>query len=171
MNTLKPKIYVACLASDELGKPFGAWIDAAQSPEDLEKEITDLLNASPAPNACQWIIQGKEDFGEIEIESITDVAEISALALFLEEHGAAAAALMGEKDLTIDETRQALTNTYAGEFDCDEDFAKHWFEQLYPEVPSNITDHLNFEDLAENLLEWDYFNIYMDGKEYYFRVE
>ena len=46
-----PEIYVACLASYNDGVHHGEWIDAAQDPEDLEREIfTRILKTSPRPN-------------------------------------------------------------------------------------------------------------------------
>ena len=46
-----PSIYVACLASYNNAILHGVWIDATQSEDDIMKEIWEMLDKSPEPNA------------------------------------------------------------------------------------------------------------------------
>ncbi len=53
-----PSIYVACLASYNNAILHGVWIDATQSEDDIMKEIWEMLDNSPEPNAEEYAIHG-----------------------------------------------------------------------------------------------------------------
>ena len=58
-----PRIYVASLADYNEGRLYGAWIDAAQDPDDLGKAVEQMLAAAPSPCAEEWAIHDYEGFG------------------------------------------------------------------------------------------------------------
>jgi antirestriction protein len=49
----EPKIYVACLADYNAGRLHGAWIDADQDPDDIEREVWAMLRESKDPNVMR----------------------------------------------------------------------------------------------------------------------
>lgn len=51
--TNTPRIYVACLASYNAGRLHGAWVDADQDPDDIEREVWAMLRKSPEPNVTR----------------------------------------------------------------------------------------------------------------------
>jgi len=56
-----PTLYVACLASHNAGIPHGAWLDATDL-DVLRHEISDLLAASPIPDAVEYICLNADGF-------------------------------------------------------------------------------------------------------------
>ncbi len=55
-----PSIYVACLASYNNAILHGVWIDAMQSEDDIMKEIWEMLDNRPEPNAEEYAIHDYE---------------------------------------------------------------------------------------------------------------
>ena len=83
--TETPRIYVACLAAYNNGKLHGAWIDANQDAEDLQKAVQKMLSQSPEPGAEEWAIHDYEAFDGVEIHESESFETVSALARFIEE--------------------------------------------------------------------------------------
>jgi len=57
----------ACLAAYNDGYLHGEWIDAKQSPEDIEHDVRKMLAKSPVPHAEEWAIHDFE-LGGVQIE-------------------------------------------------------------------------------------------------------
>ncbi len=72
-----PRIYVACLAAYNNGHLHGRWIDAAQDAEDIQSEISEMLSASPIPNAEEWAIHGATSKSHLLSEVETPLVEPS----------------------------------------------------------------------------------------------
>lgn len=53
----RPRIYVACLAAYNNGRLHGRWIDA-NTPDEIWREVSAMLRASPEPDAEEWAIHG-----------------------------------------------------------------------------------------------------------------
>lgn len=82
-----PRIYAACLAAYNSGRLHGRWIDAIQDPEDIQAEISEMLAASPIPDAEEWAIHDYEGFEGARLEEYSGIEKAHALALFIVEHG------------------------------------------------------------------------------------
>jgi antirestriction protein len=85
---LRPRIYVASLSDYNAGRLHGAWIEAAQDPEDLGLEIKTMLELSPEPGAEEWAIHDHDEFGPARLSEYESLATVSAIATGLEQHGA-----------------------------------------------------------------------------------
>ena len=67
------RIYVASLSDYNAGRLHGAWIDAAQEPEQIEAEIAWMLKQSPEPIAEEWAIHDHEGFGGVRLSEYEQV--------------------------------------------------------------------------------------------------
>ncbi|MEC3979532.1 antirestriction protein ArdA [Amycolatopsis sp. H20-H5] len=84
-----PRVYVADLVSLERGIRHGLWIDALQDTDELDADITAMLDSSPTVGAAQWAIHGAEDFAGINLSTLTDTTLISRLARGVADYGEA----------------------------------------------------------------------------------
>ena len=120
-TTIRPRIYVACLASYNAGKLYGKWIDADQDADDIQAEVDAMLAASPAPDAEEWAIHDSEGLGRIgEWESFERVA---AIGQAIAEAGDDAPALLAWLDYDSSNDPEDFADCYAGEWDSLADFA------------------------------------------------
>jgi antirestriction protein len=63
LSSVKPRIYVACLAAYNSGYLHGQWINADQPAAKIFAEIRDMLQASPESGAEEWAVHDYEGFG------------------------------------------------------------------------------------------------------------
>lgn len=80
MAVLKPRIYVACLASLHEGSEYGAWIEVEGDAWQLWTRVRDMLLTSPAANADAFAVQDFEGFGAVNIAPTTGLDVIAELA-------------------------------------------------------------------------------------------
>ncbi len=160
MNSqLKPMIYVACLAAYNAGTLHGEWIDAAQDVEALNESVQEILKQSPEQFAEEWAIHDYEGFGDIRIAEYHGLAEVSRLALLVEEHGeafAAYAAHVGQETATQD----AFFDAYSGHWESELAYAEHLFDELYlHEIPEHVRYYVDYEAFSRDLFMDGYFSV------------
>lgn len=115
-TNLEPRIHVVELDSAERGTQHGRWIDANQSPEDLDDDIAAMSDSARTVDAADWSIDDSEDFGGIDLTTVTDTSLISQLARGVVEHGHAFAAwnrLIAPDREQINHFEQVYVGTYA----------------------------------------------------------
>lgn len=86
---LNPRIYVASLADYNAGRLHGRWIEAAQDPDDLQREIDAMLAESLEPHAEEWAIHDFEDFNGLHLGEWENLDHVSQVANGIKEHGIA----------------------------------------------------------------------------------
>jgi antirestriction protein len=138
----EPQIYVASLSDYNAGRLHGRWIDAAQDPEKIHAEITDLLEASPQRGAEEWATHDYQGFGPVAIDEYESVARIARLACGIVEHGMAFAhwAAVLESD----------------QWDRLDDFSDH-FRGCWPTMEayaSELLQDMGAYDALEQLSSW-----------------
>lgn len=79
METLKPRIYVACLAAQHEGRIHGAWIDVEGDAWSLWERVRDMLLNSPAANADAFAISDCQGFGTAHIRPFTGLDVVVAM--------------------------------------------------------------------------------------------
>ena len=125
----QPRIYVASLADYNEGRLYGAWIDAAQDEDELDRAVKEMLAQSPSPGAEEWAIHDYEGFGELRIDESESFAAVAKIARGIKEHGpafAAWAAHIGTDSEALDEFEDA----YMGEWENAVAFAEEMFADL-----------------------------------------
>jgi antirestriction protein len=120
-TTIRPRIYVACLASYNAGRLYGKWIDAGQDADGIQADVDAMLAASPDPYAEEWAIHDSEGLGRIgEWESFDRVA---AIGQAIAEAGDDAPALLEWIDNDSNSDPEEFADCYAGCWDSLADFA------------------------------------------------
>jgi len=158
MDTLTdaPKIYVACLASYNNGKLYGKWINANQSAEEIQEEISELLKGSPEPLAEEWAIHDYEGFEGISINEYESMEKVAELAELIQEHGEAfgAYACYVGQDYA---TSEGFEEAYNGEWNSEEEFGEDLMGECH-EIPEHLEFYIDYSKFTRDLFINDYFS-------------
>jgi antirestriction protein len=146
----RPRIYVASLSDYNAGRLHGAWIDAAQEPEQIENEIAWMLKQSPEPIAEEWAIHDHDGFGGVQLSEYEPIQRVSRIARGILEHGTAFAAWVNHSD---DDERalQSFEDCYLGAWPSRREFAEETlsdlgFDKLIEEhVPDHFVPYVRFD--------------------------
>lgn len=158
-HEVTPRIYVACLSSYNNGILHGAWIDAAQSPEDITAEVHAMLARSPMPGAEEWAIHDYEGFYDCSLSENEGFAEVSELAAFIAEQGRLGAELVSHFGSDLEAARRALEESYAGEYPSLADFAEELTTQSIT-IPQQLAYYIDYSAMARDMeLNGDVFTI------------
>jgi antirestriction protein len=148
-TNLQPRIYVACLAAYNSGHLHGAWIDAAQEPWSIYDDVKAMLAASPIAGAEEWAIHDHEGFGEVRIEEYAGFERVSALALFIADHGDIGAALLDHYSGDLDEAREAMADRYMGSHASLADYVQDMTEETTA-VPQGLRFYIDYQAMARD---------------------
>jgi antirestriction protein len=155
----QPKIYVACLAAYNNGFLHGAWIDAAQEPWAIYDEVKTMLAASPVTVADEWAIHDYECFGGARIEEYTSLETVSALAMFIAEHGELGGALLAHFSGDIDEAREAIEDRYHGCHASLADYVQELTEEATL-IPPSLRYYIDYRAMARDAeMNGDFFTV------------
>lgn len=146
-----PRVYAACLAAYNNGILHGRWIDAAQEPQDIWREISAMLEASPIPNAEEHAFHDYEGFGAANIEEYTSVERIARLAAFIESHGEDLGGGVLEHFGGDIENAEAAFENYAGEHKSVADFAQDLTEDSGVEIPKELQYYIDWQAMGRDM--------------------
>jgi antirestriction protein len=147
-----PRIWVTDLAAYNAGVHHGRWIEAAQEPEEIQREIDELLASSPEPGAEEWAIFDQEGWCGLELGQYANVETISGAANLLAEHGPVFGALVayfGGVD-HLDEAERAMTESYQGTFRDLAEWAESYVEDTGIECAEPWRNYIDFERWAND---------------------
>jgi antirestriction protein len=139
-----PRIYVACLAAYNNGHLYGEWIDCNQDAELIQKEIQEMLAASPVPDAEEWAIHASENWHGITINEHEDIEKLAELSQLISEHGKAIAyyyAHFGELE--------DFEERYRGTYENEENFVYESLEE------QGVIKAVEEAGLAEYYIDWE----------------
>ena len=145
----RPRIYVACLAAYNNGRLHGRWIDAT-TPDEIWREVSAMLRASPEPHAEEWAIHDYEGFEGANLSEYASFETVCALADFIEEHGELGAKLMSHFGDDLAEARAAFED-YAGKYRSAADFAEQLHEDTVTEIPESLRYYIDWQALARDM--------------------
>ena len=109
----RPRIYVACLAAYNNGRLHGRWIDAT-TPDEIWREVSAMLRASPEPHAEEWAIHDYEGFEGATLSEYASFDTVCELAEFIGEHGQLGARIYQHYDNDMEQARAAFED-YCGD--------------------------------------------------------
>lgn len=143
------KIYVACLAAYNNGILHGRWIDATLGEDHIWERIKAMLAASPIPGAEEHAIHDYEGFDGVSISEYSGIAEVAALAEFIDDHGAIAGKLV-EYFGDLEEAKTALEDRYCGIYSSVADYAQELTEQT-TDIPDSLHYYIDWGRMARDL--------------------
>ena len=153
----RPRIYVACLAAYNAGTLHGAWIDVT-TPEDIWREVSAMLRASPEEGAEEFSIHDYEGFEGLTLSEWESFEHVCALADFIGEHGALGAKLIRETG-GLEEAQDAFGN-YAGCHRSLAEFAEQLWGETGEAIPKGLEPYIDWEAMARDMeLSGDVFTI------------
>lgn len=159
-----PRIYAACLAAYNNGYLHGCWIEAAQDSEEIDAEISEMLKASPIPQAEEWAIHDFEGFEGARLEEYSGIDRAHAFAVFIVEHGRLGGELLNHFCGDLEEAELALEN-YAGEYKCLADFAQELTEETM-QIPEALAYYIDYAAMARDMeLNGDVFTLELGHEE------
>ncbi len=147
-----PRIYVASLSDYNAGRLHGAWIDAAQEPEDLQLHINAMLSKSKETIAEEWAIHDFENFNGLHLGEWEDLTHVSRVAKGITEHGLAFAhfATIAASDDELDQ----FDDAYQGHWDSLTAYADNMLDDFGIEraldsaVPESLRPYVRFDSEA-----------------------
>ena len=139
----QPRIYVASLADYNEGRLHGAWIDAAQDEEELERCVTEMLVRSPSPGAEEWAIHDYEGFGLLRLDEFESLETVAKVAAGIVTHGPAFAAWASHVEADYKQLEE-FEEAYIGEWESGKAFAEEMIEDLgqLEEIRRDLPEHL-----------------------------
>lgn len=143
------KIYVACLAAYNNGILHGCWIDATQGEDHIWDGIKAMLKSSPEADAEEYAIHGYDGFEGAYVSEHSGIAELAALAAFIEAHGAIAGKLVAHFG-DLEDAKTALEDHYCGVYESVADFAQQITEET-TQIPENLQYYIDYERMARDL--------------------
>lgn len=158
-NQPHPRIYVASLADYNDGRLHGAWIDAAQDPEDLQRCVQAMLDASPSAFAEEWAIHDYDGFEFVRLAESESMETVSKIALGIEEHGRAFAAWASEVGLDSSDLDN-FADAYMGHWESPRAFAEEmlddlgYLDEFNKALPEHLAPYITFdyEGFAQDLV-------------------
>lgn len=160
---MRPRIYVACLASYNAGRLHGRWIDADQDAEVIREEISEMLAGSDEPFAEEWAIHDHEGFGGYRLSEHESIEEVARIAADIAEHGEVFGALLSYTE-DLDLAEELMKEGYCGELNSPADYVEEFMRQIC-EIPECLDFYIDWERMAD---DWkssgDLLTIEVEGK-------
>ena len=163
---LNPQIYVACLASYNVGIIHGEYIDATLEADEIKEEIQIVLESSPIKDAEEYAIHDYEDFCGAQLGEYPELENVSNVAKFLVKHGKLGAEVLSHFSCDLEEAIEAIEEQYLGEHESLEDYAQEYVEQSGLNIPESIKNYVDYESMGGDMeLGGDLFTIETGYKE------
>ena len=147
-----PRIYVACLASYNNAILHGVWIDATDSLDDIQSQVTAMLKASPIEEVAEeYAIHDYEGFGDISLSEYCGLRHAHEMACFIEKHNELfASAVLDYCGNDLSEASEMIEDRYMGEYAKLADYAEEIIESSY-DVPKGLAFYIDYEAFARDL--------------------
>ena len=144
-----PRIYVADLAAYNNGKLHGVWIDVLDGIDEIWNQINTMLKASPEPLAEEYSIHDYEGFGSYRVSEYEGIAEIHAIAEFLEKHPDFGSDLL-DYCYDLDEAKRFAEENYQGCYKSLEDYAETFTEETGADIPEHLAPYIDYAKMGRD---------------------
>ncbi|MGB3203749.1 MAG: antirestriction protein ArdA [Crinalium sp.] len=136
----EPSVYVICLAAEDEGLEYGAWINANQGEYEISDDIDSLLACSPAEEDLKgWEVENSRNFEDIEVSG-DDADDIGELGRAIAEHGEAF--VLFYKNNPVKEPYRKVVSQFNREF-----------KKYYTSENAFVSEMLNEDGTLEKLSE------------------
>lgn len=148
-ETLKPRIYVACLAAYNSGHLHGAWISVEDDANAVREQIYTMLVTSPVAGAEEYAIHDYEDFGGVTISEYAGIDRLVEIASFLRERGILGALVLEHLCGDLEAAASALDEDYRGVFESLADCYQDMIEETVT-IPEALRLYIDWEAMARD---------------------
>jgi antirestriction protein len=153
------RIYVADLAAYNNGILHGVWINATQELDDIQEQISQMLEASPIGDAEEYAIHDYEGFGTYSVSEYEGIQSLHEVACFIEEHGEIAGELLSQFGDNIEDAQKAIEENYSGCYASLADYAEELTEDT-AQIPEHLVYYIDYEKMGRDMeLSGDIFTI------------
>jgi len=153
------RIYVACLAAYNNGVLHGVWIDAPESLDDIQKQVSTMLASSPVDDAEEYAIHDYEGFEGYKISEYEGLQSANDIACFIEEYGTVGAEILSYACGDINDAENIMINQRCGEYKSVADFAEQLTKDT-SEIPEHLEYYIDYERMGRDMeLSGDIFTI------------
>ena len=148
---IRPRVYVASLSDYNDMRLHGVWLDAAQSVEELDRAVQDMLDNSQHPGAEEYAVHDHEGWHGWTPAEFSPLGAIAAVGAGLVEHGPAFGhwiAYLGEVD---DGTEGRFEEAFLGEWPSVLSYAENLTEDLGLQItvePEPWSHYVSFDHQA-----------------------
>jgi antirestriction protein len=149
--TLRPMVWIGCLAAYNNGELHGDWVDAAVEGEELVRSAQEILSRSPEPDAEEWAIFDDDEFGGYRVEQYDSLEHVARVARGIREHGHAFAAwaqLHDGDEAMLD----SFEDAFLGEYESPEAWGREVLDELNLDgflrigaIPETIRPYLHID--------------------------
>jgi antirestriction protein len=148
-----PRVYVASLSDYNSGRLYGKWLDAATTGEELYRQVSAMLAASPTPGAEEFAIHDYENFGPVRISEYESLESVTRIARGIAEHGPAFAHWASLVESTDAETLGRFEDNYEGHFADLEAYGEsiiemYGFERALEDLPDLLAPYVQIDTAA-----------------------
>lgn len=144
------QIYVADLAAYNNAILHGVWIDATQTPDEMNEQIQAMLKQSPVDDAEEYAIHDHEGFERAPVSEWESLDNIHTMACFIAEYGALGAELINHFG-DIAEAVKSVEEGYHGCYASIGDYAEQFTEET-TDIPQHIQYYIDFDRMGR---EWE----------------
>ena len=129
-----PHIWIASLADYVSGRLHGAWIDATQTPEQLETAARAILASSPEAGAEEWAIHDYDGFGTLRLGEYESFETVSIIGRGIAKHGPAFAAWIDQLQDNGETITENLLDDFTDHYLGHHDSLAAWGEESCDEL-------------------------------------
>lgn len=122
------------LSDYNAGELRDVWLTATDEPSTMQKEIDEMLAASPDPFAEEWAIHDQEGFGGWSLSEFEDLETVHRVANGIAEHGRAFAEWIEYMGSTDEETIDLFTEAYQGNWPSMSNYVEALVEDVNPKI-------------------------------------
>ncbi|WP_454162997.1 antirestriction protein ArdA [Gordonia iterans] len=137
--TLRPQVWIGCLAAYNNGRLHGDWVDAAVESDELYESVQRILASSPEPDAEEWGIFDSDEFGSYRVHEYDQLEQVARVARGIAEHGPAFAAWAELHD-GDEGMLDNFENAYCGAYDSEQAWADEVVDST--ELEATLDQHV-----------------------------
>lgn len=152
LNSDKPAIYVACLASYNNGYLHGHWIDATLGMDEVHDAIQAMLKASPEAFAEEFAIHDFQNFAGIRLDEYESIEDVCKIAEKLEEHGEIFGEIYAHCS-DFDEALEMMEDRYCGCYKSRDDCIYQYVDDIgmLQGVDESIKRYFDYDALLHDM--------------------
>lgn len=109
-----------------------------------------MLKSSPIANAEEWAIHDYEGFQGAALGEYTSFETVEQYAQFIETHGELGGKILADC-AGISADAQDKLDSYIGQYDSVEEYAREYIEQTLTEIPPSLEHYIDYNAMGRDM--------------------